>query len=259
MSDPVSLYYRELGDRSKPTLCLLHGLFGSSSNWMGITKLLQEEYHIIVPDLRNHGRSEHRSEMDYAVMTEDVLALIGRLDLQNVYLLGHSMGGKVAMRAALIQPEWIGKLVVADIAPVTYAERFALIFQGLSSLSLNQLKNREQAYQHLAKSVREPSVRDYLLQNLVKQRSGWGWRFNLPVLQHAMPSLAAFPDAQQRSYPGDVLFLHGERSDYITDAAQPVIQALFPHHRRRVLNGTGHWLYAEQPHLFAQAVRYFLK
>ena len=259
MSDASSLYFRELGDRDKPALCLLHGLFGSSANWMGIVKQLENEYRMIVPDLRNHGRSVHRDEMDYPAMAQDLIALIDHLELSSVYLLGHSMGGKTAMWTALTWPERIDKLIVADIAPVTYGDRFAAIFQGLAGLPLAQLRGREEAGRHLSRWVPERGVRDYLLQNLVRQGEHWAWRFNLPVLQGAMPTLSAFPDPGQQVYPGDVLFLHGERSDYVTDDVQRDIQVLFPHYRRRMLNGTGHWLYAEQPLPFAQAVRGFLK
>ena len=259
MNQASPLYFRELGERDKPVLCLLHGLFGSSGNWMGIVKQLQGEYRIIVPDLRNHGRSLHQDQMDYPGMAQDLIALIDQLELPSVYLLGHSMGGKAAMWAALTQPERIDKLIVADIAPVTYGDRFGAIFQGLTGLPLAQLQSREQADRQLAQWVPERGVRDYLLQNLIRQGGDWSWRFNLPVLQRAMPTLSAFPDPGQRVYPGDVLFLHGERSDYVTDAVQRDIQALFPHYRRRMLHGAGHWLYAEQPLPFAQAVRGFLK
>jgi esterase len=259
MSESRLLYFREIGDQAKPALCLLHGLFGSSSNWMGIVRRLQEDCRIIVPDLRNHGRSAHFTEMDYPAMAGDVMSLLDHLDLQSVALLGHSMGGKAAMWTALIQPERIDKLIVADIAPVTYKNRFSRIFGGLNGLSMGQLQSREQADQQLSAWISDQGVRQYLLQNLVKQEHGWTWRFNLPVLQNALPSLSGFPDMGRSVYPGDVLFIHGEHSDYVTDKALGVINRHFPHHRQRVMHGAGHWLYSEQPDLFTQAVRHFLK
>jgi esterase len=259
MSESQLLYFRDMGDQTKPALCLLHGLFGSSSNWMGIVSRLQEDYRIIVPDLRNHGRSAHHAEMDYPAMAEDVISLLDHLGLQSVALLGHSMGGKAAMWTALVQPERIDKLIVADIAPVTYKNRFSMIFSGLSGLSMGQLQSREQADLQLSAWISDQGIRQYLLQNLVKQEHGWAWRFNLPVLQAAQPSLSGFPDMGQSVYPGDVLFIHGECSDYVSDEVLPVIHRYFPHYRQRVVHGAGHWLYSEQPDHFSQAVRHFLK
>ncbi|MES9940450.1 MAG: alpha/beta fold hydrolase [Candidatus Thiodiazotropha sp. 6PLUC2] len=259
MSKDPLLCYRDLGDKSGPVLCLMHGLFGSSSNWMGIVRRLQNDYRIIVPDLRNHGRSPHRDEMNYPVMVEDLMQLLDTLELPSLSLLGHSMGGKVAMWAALTHPERIDRLVVADIAPVAYGNRFTSIFKGLDEMPLQQLQNREEADSHLSKSVVDRGVRQYLLQNLLKQEQDWVWRFNLQVLQSALPALSGFPVIGESVYPGDVLFIHGERSDYVNSDALKVIQHCFPHNRQRMIHGAGHWLYAEQPDQFAQAVSNFLK
>ncbi|MES9969759.1 MAG: alpha/beta fold hydrolase [Candidatus Thiodiazotropha sp.] len=254
----VSLHCRELGDPKRPTLCLLHGLFGSANNWMGIVKYLADDFHIIAPDLRNHGRSPHHDCMDYKVMAGDLLQLLDDLAVSEVSLLGHSMGGKVAMWLALQQPERIEKLVVADIAPVAYTHSFANIFQGLKAVPLDEIQQRDAAEQRLAEWVVDKGVRQYLLQNLVKQPGGWSWRFNLEVLRKAIPDLIGFPQPGRRIYAGEVLFIHGERSDYVTDAYRETISQLFPHFRKRMLHGAGHWLYAEQPQLFAQAVKSFL-
>ncbi len=254
----MRLYYREVGDTANPPLCLLHGLFGSSGNWMGIVRQLQDEFRLIVPDLRNHGRSPHREPMDYPTMAGDVLALLDELQLPSVNLLGHSMGGKTAMWVALTSPERIDKLVVADIAPVRYANRFEAIFQGLTQLPLERIDNREDADRCLAGRVSESGVRDYLLQNLVKQASGWSWRCNLPVLNRAITTLSGFPEMESRVFPGEALFIHGDRSNYVDEAARKVIKRRFPHYRERLLHEAGHWLYAEQPQVFAQALRRFL-
>jgi pimeloyl-ACP methyl ester carboxylesterase len=254
----VELYYRQSGDPEKPKLCLLHGLFGSASNWMGVVKYLQHDFHIIIPDMRNHGRSPHCQEMDYPLMAHDLLALFNRLDMGSVHLLGHSMGGKVAMWLALQQPERIEKLVVADIAPVTYMHSFERIFSGLQGLPLAQIKNRDDADRRLAAWVSETGVRQFLLQNLVRQPDGWSWRFNLDVLHKVISRLAGFPQADRLIFAGDVLFVHGERSDYLKDAYRERIGQLFPHYRLRMMNGVGHWLYAEQPQRFAQVVKEFL-
>ncbi|MCG7917328.1 MAG: alpha/beta fold hydrolase [Candidatus Thiodiazotropha taylori] len=259
MSDTPPLYFRDLGDSEKPVLCLMHGLFGSSSNWMGIVRLLQDQFRIINLDLRNHGRSPHYSEMSYPLMVDDLLALCDHLDLQTVSLLGHSMGGKVAMLTALTNPERVEKLLVADIAPVAYEHRFASIFKGLQSMPLAQLESRDAADLHLSDYVAEPGVRQYLLQNLQKRGEQWEWRFNLQSLKDAIPLLTDFPEVAGNTFPGDALFIHGELSDYVNQQVIRHIDDYFPHNRRRMIHAAGHWLYAEQPVPFAQAVASFLK
>jgi pimeloyl-ACP methyl ester carboxylesterase len=226
---------------------------------MGVVKQLQADYRLILPDLRNHGRSPHHPQMDYSAMAGDLLALLDGLQLDSASLLGHSMGGKAAMWLALTQPERVERLLVADIAPVGYANSFEQIFQGLQTLPLQQLSGRESANHHLAAWVTSASVRQYLLQNLLKQANGWQWRFNLPVLKQSIETLAGFPGELGRSFAGETLFIYGERSDYVKAQYREVIQRLFPLARLRMLAGAGHWLYAEQPEAFSRAVKVFLK
>jgi pimeloyl-ACP methyl ester carboxylesterase len=255
----MPLYYRELGQMGKPVLCLLHGLFGASSNLMGIAKRLQDDYHVLVPDLRNHGRSFHCDNMDYPGMAQDLIALIKGAGIHYTSLLGHSMGGKVAMWFALRYPQRVDKLIVADIGPMAYENRFHAIFSGLISIPLERLKTREEADQYLSEWVLSASVRNYLLQNLIKQKRGWSWRFNLSVLQRVMPTLLGFPEQTQRTFPGDTLFIHGEHSNYMNDEARAIIKVRFPHYQEHMLLGAGHWLHAEQPQRFTQVVARFLE
>ncbi|MBT2968841.1 MAG: alpha/beta fold hydrolase [Candidatus Thiodiazotropha sp. (ex Ctena orbiculata)] len=254
----VALHFREFGNPETPKLCLLHGLFGSANNWMSVVKYLQQGFHVIAPDLRNHGRSPHHQEMDYGLMADDLLRLFDSLEISSVCLVGHSMGGKVAMWLALQRHERVEKLVVADIAPVTYAHRFDAIFQALAGLRLDEIGSREEADSGLAEWVSDRGVRQYLLQNLLKQRDGWHWRFNLEGLRSAISDMAGFPQVESEIFAGETLFVHGEKSDYVTDAYRERIAQLFPHYRLRMLHGAGHWLYAEQPQLFAQVVRHFI-
>ena len=238
---------------------LLHGLFGNSGNWLGVVKFLQNDYHLIVPDLRNHGRSPHAEEMDYPAMASDLMALMSQLQMESASMLGHSMGGKAAMWLALNHPERVDQLVVADMAPVTYHNRFERIFQGMFSLPLDELESRSAADTHLAQYVPEQMVRQYLLQNLVKGEDGWQWRCNLPVLNREVLVLAGYPSLGDLTYPGDVFFVYGERSDYVLPEYRSTIEKHFPHARLRMLNGAGHWLYAEQPEIFSRTVMAFLK
>jgi len=255
----LSLHIREFGEPGRPPLLLLHGLFGASANWQTAARGLQEDFRLIVPDLRNHGRSPHHPVMDYPAMAGDVLALMDSLGIESTFLLGHSMGGKVAMWLALNQPERVDRLVVADIAPVRYpSRRFEAIFQGLRELPLEALESREEADLRLSSRVPQRGVRQYLLQNLVRDAGGWRWRFALPVLLESMERLEGFPASDGLSFAGSSLFLYGERSDYVTPAYHGDIQRLFPHARIRRIAAAGHWLYAEQPDAFVATVKAFL-
>jgi esterase len=255
----TELYYREFGDPQATPLILLHGLFGSSANWLGIARRLKSAFHLIVPDLRNHGRSPHVDSMSYPSMVADVQRMLDRLAIQSANIIGHSMGGKLAMWLALTQPDRVMKLLVADVAPVNYLHRFEAIFAGLRAIDIKQLPDRQSADRLLSQAIESAEVRQYLLQNLVKESDGWTWRFNLPVLQREIESLAGFPESKQLSFPGDVLFVYGGRSDYVKPEYLPAIRELFPFARMRMLAGAGHWVYAEQPEPFTQAVTTFLK
>jgi esterase len=255
----LALHYRESGNPERPVLMLLHGLFGNAGNWQGVAKHFQDDYRLILPDLRNHGRSPHARAMDYPALAEDLRALMDRLQVESATLVGHSMGGKSAMWLALNHPERIDRLVVADIAPIDYPSRFDEIFQGLSELPLEGLVDRAAADLSLARRVPSRAVRQYLLQNLIKGPEGWGWRFNLPVLKASALTLAGFPPTDDLSFAGEVLFIYGERSDYVLPEYRDSIDALFPHARLRMLNGAGHWLYTEQPEAFSRALKAFLR
>jgi esterase len=238
-------------------LILLHGLFGSSTNWMGIVRRLASDWRLVIPDLRNHGRSPHTSSMSYPEMAGDVLALMDRLGLKDAYITGHSMGGKLAMTLALQQGERVDKLVVVDVAPVNYAHRFDEIFKGLLGLRLDRLSDRQEADRLLSTDVGSAETRQYLLQNLIKQNGRWAWRFHLAELAAEIETIAGFPDLSGSSFPGDTLFVYGGNSSYVQADYLPSIRAFFPFARMRMLTGAGHWVYAEQPEQFTRALRTF--
>lgn len=257
----MKLHYREYGYYSdqRPTLILLHGLLGASSNWHSIARRLEDRFHLIVPDLRNHGRSHHTETMSYPAMALDLAGLIDDQGLDSVLLVGHSMGGKVAMWLALTQPGLVSGLVVVDIAPVAYPNRFEAIFAALMMIEVESLESREQADRALTPVVAEPGLRQFLLQNLERREGVWRWRCNLSVLKREMSNIAGFPELSDRSnYPGSVLFIRGEVSDYIQPEYIPRIHSLFLHARIRVIPGAGHWVYAEQPEAFYAALAGFL-
>lgn len=257
----MKLYFREYGSYQdqRHSLIFLHGLLGSSSNWHSIARRLEDRFHILVPDLRNHGRSPHSDRMNYPTMAEDLAELIDDHGLDSAHLIGHSMGGKVAMLLALDQPRLVSGLVVVDIAPVDYPNRFAEIFAALQEIDTAKLQNHEQANRQLAQAITEPSLRQYLLQNLQRQGASWYWRNNLEVLRREIDSLTSFPDLHAHSsYAGPVLFIYGAASDYLQPEHQPRIRTIFPHARFRRIAGAGHWVYAEQPDAFFAALNSFL-
>lgn len=257
---PLELHLREYGRprAGRPPVVLLHGLLGSGMNWHGLAQRLAEDVHVLVPDLRNHGRSPHHPLMGYEAMAVDVLAQLDCAGLDEAVFIGHSMGGKVAMWLALHAPERVGRLGVLDIAPVIYPNRFEAIMAGLQAIELETLDGREAADRTLADYVASPPVRQFLLANLVRSAQGWEWRMNLPALAASLPALLGFPPVQDRRYAGATLFVKGGRSDYITEQHWEHIRALFPQARLQTVEDAGHWLYAEQPERVRVLLRDFL-
>lgn len=261
----MRLHYREYGSYSDqhPTLILLHGLLGSSSNWHSLARGLAGRFHLLVPDLRNHGRSPHDDEVGYPALARDLERLIDEQGLESVLLIGHSMGGKAAMWLALERPDLVSGLVVVDIAPVGYRNRFGEIYQALHAVDQARVGSRAEADAILAGYLAEPGLRQFLLQNLhqVADQAGkeWRWRMNLPALASGMAEIVAFPEPGEARYTGPTLFIHGELSDYLQPDARPIIQRLFPRARVRAVPDAGHWVYAEQPAAFSALLDEFLR
>jgi pimeloyl-ACP methyl ester carboxylesterase len=196
--------------------------------------------------------------MDYQSMAADLADLLDALDIEQASLTGHSMGGKAAMWLALTRPDRVASLTVADIAPAAYPARFQTVIDALCGLDLASLGSRREADLRLTGALPNPTLRSYLLQNLVKEDAGWRWRVDLPLLEGAMDALMSFPAADGRQYPGPALFVYGTASDYVTGSHLPAIRQLFPLARLRALPNAGHWVYSEQPDTFVRALRGFL-
>ena len=255
------LNFREYGGRadSRPSLVLLHGLFGSAANWHGVARRFADRCHLVVPDLRNHGRSPHHESMSYPAMAGDVLSLLDALKLEAVYLVGHSMGAKVAMWLALEQPQRVRGLVAVDMAPVNYDHSFERILDALDSVPAQAVANRRDADRLLAPRLESPELRAYLLQNLIPGPEGWQWRFNLSSLRHCMPQILGFPDAARgRQFPGNTLFVYGGQSDYVNEDRFAVARRFFPFARARIIPEAGHWVYSGAPDEFSTALESFL-
>lgn len=248
--------HSQLTGQGEPVV-LIHGLFGSYENLGVIARALAEQWQVVNIDVRNHGRSPHNSLMDYPSMAEDLAETLDKLGLEQVNLLGHSMGGKISMQFALNQPDRIRKLILADIAPVAYQPRHNQIFSGLNSLNLNTLTNRAEADKHLAGYIPEAGVRQFLLKSLSKENDTFQWRFNLDALQHNYNSILGVPPAEGQ-FTGPVLFIKGADSDYILPEHRTAISSRFPLAQAKVIQGTGHWLHAEKPAAFTKIVKDFL-
>jgi len=245
------------GDPGLPPLLVLHGLLGSARNWGRVGRALAARRQVLAVDLPNHGASPWTERMDYpfqARLIADEIAALGR----PAAVMGHSMGGKVAMTLALTRPELVERLVVVDIAPLRYGHSFAPYLRAMRSLPLARLEGREQADALLAPAVADPAVRALLLQNLERGESGFRWRANLAVLLAEMDEILDFPATLPHTpYAGPTLFVTGRRSDYVGAAADPAIEARFPA-AARVAIEAGHWVHAEAPAEFIAAVERFL-
>lgn len=248
--------HTDISGQGEP-LVLIHGLFGSYENLGMIARQLADTFQIINVDLRNHGKSAHLPTMTYPEMAVDVLETLDTLGIDSAFILGHSMGGKVAMQIALEAPQRVKKLILADISPVATAPRHLTILSALADLPILTLTDRREAEPILAQSVAEPAVRQFLLKNLLKVDGKLQWRFNLAALTDNYSQILAAPNGTGQ-YPGPVLFIKGGDSDYIQSAHQPIILAMFPQAKAKIIQGTGHWLHAEKPAAFAKIVRDFL-
>jgi len=249
------LHYQLTG--SGPAVVLIHGLFGSFENLGSIARALSDEFQIINIDVRNHGRSAQSDEINYPLLAADLAETLAQLQITPYAIVGHSMGGKIAMEYALHHPEAVSRLVLADIAPVSYHPRHHSIFAGLNSVDLATVASRAEADKQLAVHIHEAGVRQFLLKSLDKTDDGFRWRFNLAALQTHYAELISAPQASGQ-FAGPALFIKGSESDYILPEHRPLIMQHFPAAQAKIIQGTGHWLHAEKPAAFNKLVRDFL-
>jgi len=254
----TQLHFTSTG--SGQPLVVLHGLFGSGKNWQTHARRFATHYRVVTVDLRNHGDSFHADEMNYSVMAGDVDQLLQRLDIDQCHILGHSMGGKVAMALALQNQDRFNSMIVADIAPVGYFHHYDDLIDPILALRLDQLESRAQADQLLRQNIPEDQLRAFLLQNLIREPGGWRWRVNWQIIQRDMESLTGFVDLPaDRVVNLPTLFIRGAKSDYVGDAEIAVIKQHFGDPTITTIEGAGHWLHAENPESFSRAVLEFLQ
>jgi pimeloyl-ACP methyl ester carboxylesterase len=254
----VNLYFKEIGQGNGTPLVMLHGLFGSSDNWLGVGPRLGCPCFTL--DLRNHGHSPHSEEMDYALMAGDVAEFLDAQKLERVNVLGHSMGSKVAMQLALTHPARVQKLIVVDMAPRPYSPEHRPLFDALLALDLKQFHSRGEIETALAPGIPDLTLRRFLLKNLKSpssSSSAYEWRIPLPVIFANYPKLCA-PLTLQPPFPGPALFLHGGQSPYVSDVDAPQIKKLFPQAVIETIPQARHWIHADAPDDFVRHVSDFL-
>ena len=252
---PLQLNAIEAGEG--PPLLILHGLLGSARNWAGIVRDLGDCRHAVAVDLPNHGASPWSEAMDYPFLAARAAEQIERLG-PPAAVIGHSMGGKVAMTLALTRPELVERLLVVDVAPVAYGHSFAPYIRAMRAVPLAAATRRADVDAVLARQIADPGVRAFLLQNLEGSAGSFRWRANLAALNAAMEEILGFPEFDGRLYDGPTLFLAGAASDYVSPNYEGEIRRLFPQSRIERLAGAGHWVHADKPQEFLAAVRRFL-
>ena len=255
----MSLHTTTLGEAGS-TVAFCHGLFGQGKNWTQVAKALSSDHRVLLLDMPNHGRSSWTETFDYVELA-DLVADELRPHAP-MSLVGHSMGGKIAMCLALRHPELVERLVVVDVAPVAYpsGREFVGYIETMRALDLTSIERRAQAEDALRLAVPNPVVRSFLLQNLRRTDDGWQWQVNLDLLGDAMDGLTGWPGEAlgAASYDGPVLWVGGADSDYIADEHSAEMDRRFPRNRRVLIKGAGHWVHSEQPEIFLEVLRRFL-
>jgi len=256
----MQLFYRLPEEVQKPgdDLIIMHGIFGSSDNWLTVSKQFTPFHRVYILDLRNHGRSPHSEEFNYKVMVEDLKEFLEEHKIKDPVILGHSMGGKVAMNFAVAYPELLKKLVVVDIAPKYYRPHHQTILEALTTLDLDSIEKRQDAEEHLTKYIPEVGVRQFLLKNLYRDEDGkFAWRINLPVLNRKI-ELVGEALAPGMKFNKPTLFIRGGESKYIKDEDWKTITDIFPEAELETIELAGHWVQAEAPNEFAEILLKFL-
>jgi len=250
----VQLNYKKLGEEGTP-LIILHGFLGSLDNWFSLGKRFADKHQVYLLDARNHGLSPHSDEFSYDAMVEDLKEFIEQEKLENVILLGHSMGGKIVMKFALDYPSIVKKLIVVDIAPKEYPVHHDEILDALKSLEVSEIQSRKEADKALAEHISEFGIRQFLLKNLDRQKDGsFQWKMNLPVLDEKIEEVGQEISGYSTV---DALFIRGEKSNYIREKDENDILEIFPSASFASLP-TGHWVHAEDADGFFEVVSEFL-
>jgi esterase len=254
----MQLYYNSFGSESLPSLIVLHGLLGSSDNWLSFGKIFGTRFRTFLLDARNHGQSPHSDVFNYQVMADDIEEFIRQQNISSIFLLGHSMGGKTAALLALTRPEVVEKLIVLDIAPRSYPASYEKYLDPLTSLDLNTFIHRKDIHEELSKKISEEHILQFLMKNIKRGGDGrFQWKVNLESIRRNSGLLnEGLP--QDHRYDKPALFIRGENSEYIQMEDLPVIGKLFPKAELVTIKNAGHWVHVDAPSDFIREVFNFL-
>lgn len=253
----MQLHFKESG-RGRVVI-LLHGLFGSSDNWHPLALRLAESFRVFAVDQRNHGQSPHSDEMNYSLMAGDLNEFIAARGIESATIIGHSMGGKTAMQFALEFPRQVEKLIVADMAPRTYAPAYEKFFTAQLALDLKSFSTRQEIEDALAPEIPNLALRRFLLKNLGRNSAGeFLWKINLQGISDNYLRLGASVSASA-PFAKPTLFLRGGKSNYINPEDEPLIRELFPHSEIQTIAEASHWVHADAPDEFLRRVFDFLR
>jgi pimeloyl-ACP methyl ester carboxylesterase len=252
----MELNYKEFG--SGLPLIILHGLLGSSDNWQSLAKEYAEHFTVFIVDQRNHGKSPHSDEFSYDILTQDILEFCEQRHIYKAHILGHSMGGKVAMQFTLEHHDYVDKLIIADIAPIRYEAGHNEIFEALRTIDLSKVASRREVENLLAFSIKNFGVRQFLMKGLTRDvDNNFVWKFNLNSLWNNYDNiLATFQNDHQ--FLGETLFINGGKSDYVLPEHHDKIENYFPKVQYETVLNAGHWLHAEQANEFFDKTLKFL-
>lgn len=250
----MHLYYQSQG-QGHP-LVIIHGLFGSSDNWRSMAKYFSKWFTVINVDLRNHGRSFHADSQRFDEMANDIYQLCQHLSFSKVHLLGHSLGGKTAMKLTELYPDLVDKLIVVDVAPRQYHGAHTPMMDAMLALDFNHLSSRSDVDKALAEKIPDKAVRQFLMMNLVSEDETFKWRINLPALKANYIEYMK-PVCEDVILDHNSLFIYGDQSDYVSEADRKDIETRFTNSHFQALP-TGHWVHAERPQQFKRCVEAFL-
>ena len=252
----VPLNFSSSGDSPNPPVIVLHGLFGSSSNWRSVAGQLSSRFQVFCVDIRNHGRSGWSDSMGYLDMAHDLAAFIAENRIDRPRLIGHSMGGKAVMTYLQHHGGPVGRSAIIDIAPIAYSHDHDHLINALNGLDLGRIASRDEADRALSVKIPEPPLRQFLLQNLVRRSDGFAWRINLDAISGNRAELFGYPEGRPSN--AELLFIRGGKSDYIQPQHFDEIARQFPHSSIRSIEDAGHWVHAEKSRELVEMLLDFL-
>jgi pimeloyl-ACP methyl ester carboxylesterase len=252
------LHYKITDNFSKPVLMIVHGLFGSLDNWQSLAKKWSESFRVISVDVRNHGRSFHSDDMKFESLVNDLYCIIGHENVKKLHLLGHSMGGKIAMEFAAIYPDIIDRLIIVDVAPYPYPPHHTEVFDMLQAIDLSSLSSRVEIEKEVRNRIDNESVIQFMMKNIRRNEISltFEWKFNLSVLSRDY--LYLIQRLPSQGFNGHTLFIGGEESKYITKETSLYLFDLYPKAVLEYVAKAGHWVHADNPSEFYDKVTSFI-